>query len=307
MRKPLASWALGVAFVAAGCASRRPVAAPVAAAPCGPACGPVCVTEVRRAPTCCQVTLPPRCEKRLSYRPVPAECRTREMPDYGLCLRTSYEERCVPETQAVEVPDYCETLIPTCTIGCAPVMGYRAVTDFEDRIAPICEPHRTPVLRTVPVPVCGCVCDPCGRPTYGTVGVACETQVCGTECRMRKTGERLTQVPVGQHLEQVQVTQGRVVIPTGSRPARMVVGSHYEHVVVGHHTERVVTDKTVEWRQTGSHREQIVKRPCRLEAYEEEFQVPGECVWVCDDPRHQHAGRVMSSAEYESLTGRRVP
>jgi hypothetical protein len=253
------------------------------------------------------VTLPERTETRIAYRPIPAECRSRVMPEYDLCLRTTYEDRCVPITSPVEVADTCTVLVPTCTRACAPVFGYDVVPDYEDRMEPVCAPQWEPVTQQVPVPVCGCTCGPCGQPTYGTVGVRYETRTCGATCRMKKVGERMVSVNVGSHLEQVQVSQGPVLVPTGSRPGVVVTGSHYEEVVVGSRPERVVVDQNVEYHQAGTRREDIVKRRCRLEAYEETVRVPAERAWVCDDPRHAHPGRVMSSAEYETLTGRRVP
>jgi hypothetical protein len=298
MRRIALLWVVVASAAGVGCSASRRGAQP---------CGPLCITEVRRAPVCCEVTLPERTESRLAYRAIPAECRHREMPVYGVCERTTYEDRCTPVTELDEVPDLCPVLVPTYERVCVPTFEYGTVTDYEDRVEPICEPRYTPLTRTRRVPVCGCVCDECGNADREVVGWRCEECPAGRSCRMEKVGERLVQAPVGEHLEPVQTSQTRVCVPTGSRMAVVVTGHHLEPRVVDVKHERVVADRRAEVRQTGTRREAVVKRPCRLEAQEEVVRIPRMKVWVCDDSRHSHRGPVISSEEYTAITGKPPP
>jgi hypothetical protein len=286
-----------LAAASAACAGRGRTEAP---------CGPVCIVEHRRAPCCRVVTIPERCERRLVYAPVPATCRTREMPEYGLCQRTTVTERCVPVTNPVEVCETCPLLVPTYEHACVATTGYRTVQEYEDALEPVCCPRFEPAFKSVVVPDCGCICDCDGDAEYGTIGCHVEKRHAGYTCRMQKVGERLVQVNVGERLEQV-VTGSRVVcVPNGNRMVDVVVGTRIEEVPVGGELRREVTDRRVDYRQTGTRREQIVTRPCRLEAREEMVRVPGYQVRVCDDPRHRHGGNVISSEEYASLVGRPI-
>jgi hypothetical protein len=297
MRVRVASVVLAAALAVAGCASRRQ----------GP-CEPLCITECRPAPTCCEVWIPERCDRRLAYRAVAPDCRTREMPEYGLCQRTTYEDRVTPVTSSMELPETCSMLVPTYEKVCVPCVGYRPVQDYEDRLEPVCCPRYTPVWENVRVPVEGCVCDPCGNASYGTIGCRCEKRHAGYTCRMVKQGERLVQVNVGEHLEPYRTgSYERVCVPTGSRTAEVVVGMRYGTYVVGERHDRVVADRRVEAVQTGVRREEIVERPCHLQAYEEQVRVPGYRARVCENPRHRHDGVVLTREEYQALTGRSAP
>jgi hypothetical protein len=287
--------ALVLALASAGCAGRRGAPEP---------CGPVCVVEHRRAPCCRVVTIPERCERRLVYDAVPADCRTREMPEYGICQRTTVEDRCVPVTQPVEVCETCPLLVPTYERVCVATTGYQVVQEYEDRLRPRCCPRLEPVFQDVLVPDCGCVCDCDGDASWGTIGCHPERRHAGYTCRMQKVGEDLVSVNVGERLEQVVTGMERVCVPNGSRTVDVVVGTRIVDVPVGGEVRREVVDRTIDWRQTGTRTETIVKRPCSLRAREETVRVPGYQVRVCDDPRHRHEGPVISSEQYASLTGK---